>query len=49
MAITYTTKLNLAKPAHGDVNWHMPNNENWDIIDSELGTLLRILKLVRLR
>ena len=39
MAITYTTKLNLAKPAHGDVNWHMPNNENWDIIDSELGTL----------
>jgi len=39
MAITYTPKLNLAKPAHGDVNWHIPNNENWDIIDSELGTL----------
>ena len=39
MAITYTTKLNLAKPAHGDVDWHMPNNENWDSIDSKLGPL----------
>ena len=39
MANTYTPKLNLAKPAHGDVDWHIPVNENWDIIDSELGTL----------
>ena len=36
MAITYTPKLNLAKPAHGDVDWHIPINENWDKIDTEL-------------
>jgi len=29
MASTYTPKLNLAKPAHGDVDWHIPINENW--------------------
>jgi hypothetical protein len=39
MANTYTPKLNLAKPANGDVDWHIPVNENWDKIDSELGTL----------
>jgi len=36
MAITYTTNLNLAKPAHGDVDWHIPNNENWDILDEKV-------------
>ena len=36
MVSTYTPKLNLAKPAHGDVNWHIPINENWDKIDTEL-------------
>jgi hypothetical protein len=36
MASTYTPKLNLAKPAHGDVNWHIPINGNWDKIDTEL-------------
>ena len=39
MVSTYTPKLNLEKPAQGDVGWHIPNNNNWDIIDSELGTL----------
>ena len=36
MVSTYTPKLNLAKPAHGDVDWHIPINENWDKIDTEL-------------
>lgn len=36
MAITYTTNLNLAKPAQGDVDWHTPINENWDIIDEKV-------------
>ena len=36
MANTYTPKLNLAKPAHGDVDWHIPINENWDKIDTKL-------------
>ncbi len=36
MASTYTPKLNLAKPAHGDVNWHIPINENWDKIDTNV-------------
>ena len=39
MVNTYTPKLNLAKPAHGDVNWHIPVNENWDKLDSKLGPL----------
>ena len=39
MANTYTTKLNLAKPANGDVDWHTPINGNWDDIDSMLGPL----------
>ena len=39
MANTYTPKLNLAKPAHGDVNWHIPINGNWDELDSKLGPL----------
>ena len=42
MANTYTPKLNLAKPAHGDVNWHIPINENWDKIDTELDKALKI-------
>ncbi len=42
MANTYTTKLGLAKPAHGDVNWHIPINENWDKIDTELDKALKI-------
>ena len=36
MASTYTPKLNLAKPAHGDVDWHIPINENFDILDTEV-------------
>jgi hypothetical protein len=36
MVNTYTPKLNLAKPAHGDVNWHTPINENFDILDTEV-------------
>jgi len=36
MANTYTTNYNLAKPAHGDVNWHIPINENWDKIDTKI-------------
>ena len=39
MVNTYTTKLNLAKPANGDVDWHIPINGNWDDIDSMLGPL----------
>ena len=42
MANTYTPKLNLAKPAHGDVDWHIPINENWDKIDTELDKALKI-------
>ena len=42
MANTYTPKLGLAKPAHGDVNWHIPINENWDKIDTELDKALKI-------
>ena len=42
MVNTYTTKLNLAKPANGDVNWHIPVNGNWDKIDTELDKALKI-------
>ena len=42
MASTYTPKLNLAKPANGDVDWHIPVNENWDKIDTELDKALKI-------
>ena len=42
MVNTYTPNLNLAKPAHGDVNWHIPVNENWDKIDTELDKALKI-------
>ena len=42
MASTYTPKLNLAKPAHGDVDWHIPINRNWDKIDTELDKALKI-------
>ena len=42
MASTYTPKLNLAKPANGDVNWHIPVNGNWDKIDTELDKALKI-------
>jgi hypothetical protein len=42
MAITYTPKLGLAKPAHGDVDWHIPVNGNWDKIDTELDKALKI-------
>ena len=42
MANTYTPKLNLAKPAHGDIDWHIPVNENWDKIDTELDKALKI-------
>jgi hypothetical protein len=36
MVNTYTPKLNLAKPAHGDVNWHIPVNGNWDKLDTKV-------------
>ena len=39
MVNTYTTKLGLAKPANGDVDWHIPINGNWDELDSKLGPL----------
>ena len=42
MANTYTTKLGLAKPANGDVDWHIPINENWDKIDTDLDKALKI-------
>ena len=42
MASTYTTKLGLAKPAHGDVDWHIPINENWDKIDTEIDKAQKI-------
>jgi len=42
MASTYTEKLGLAKPANGDVDWHIPVNENWDKIDTELDKALKI-------
>lgn len=42
MANTYTPKLNLAKPANGDVDWHIPVNGNWDKIDTELDKALKI-------
>lgn len=42
MANTYTPKINLAKPANGDLDWHIPVNENWDKIDTELDKALKI-------
>ena len=36
MVNTYTPNLNLAKPAHGDVDWHIPINENWDKLDTKV-------------
>ena len=42
MANTYTPKLNLAKPANGDVDWHIPINENWDKIDTEIDKAQKI-------
>ena len=36
MASTYTTNYNLAKPAHGDVDWHIPINGNFDTIDTTM-------------
>ena len=36
MANTYTTNYNLAKPAHGDVDWHIPINGNFDTIDTTM-------------
>ena len=42
MASTYTPKLNLAKPANGDIDWHIPINGNWDKIDTELDKALKI-------
>ncbi|NLZ31329.1 MAG: hypothetical protein GX885_11435, partial [Methanomicrobiales archaeon] len=42
MVNIYTTNYNLAKPAHGDINWHTPINENWDKIDTELDKASKI-------
>ncbi len=42
MVNSYTEKLGLAKPANGDVDWHIPINENWDKIDTELDKALKI-------
>ena len=39
MANTYTTNYNLAKPAHGDVDWHIPINGNFDTIDTTMKTI----------
>jgi phage-related tail fiber protein len=36
MANTYTPNLKLAKPAHGDIDWHIPVNGNWDILDTKI-------------
>jgi len=36
MVNTYTTNYNLAKPANGDVDWHIPINGNWDDIDTTM-------------
>ena len=42
MVNTYTEKLGLAKPANGDIDWHIPVNGNWDKIDTELDKALKI-------
>ena len=34
--IEKTESLELNKPAEGDIGWHTPLNENWDILDSWL-------------
>ena len=36
MASTYTTNYNLAKPANGDIDWHIPINGNFDTIDTTM-------------
>ena len=36
MANAYTTNYNLAKPANGDVDWHIPINGNFDTIDTTM-------------
>ena len=33
---TYTTNLNLAKPAEGDTDWADEVNDNWDILDTAM-------------
>src|SRR5690554_1582062 len=48
MASTYTPKLNLAKPAHGDVDWHIPVNGNWDKIDTELDSAAKTALVSRI-
>ncbi len=47
MANTYTPKLGLAKPAHGDVNWHIPVNGNWDILDTKVDSAAKTALLSR--
>lgn len=32
--MTKTANLNLNKPERGTVDWEIPVNENWDILDS---------------
>ena len=39
MANAYTTNYNLAKPANGDVDWHIPINGNFDTIDTTMKTI----------
>ena len=34
---SYTQQLNLYKPNMGEFNWHIPLNENFEKIDSEVG------------
>ena len=36
MVNTYTENFNLAKPDNGDVNWHIPINDNFDTIDTQM-------------
>ncbi|MCE5220055.1 MAG: hypothetical protein LLF98_02005 [Clostridium sp.] len=36
MAIQKTTYYNLDKPDKGTLNWHINNNNNFDVIDTEL-------------
>jgi hypothetical protein len=42
MANTYTTNLGLAKPANGDVDWHIPINDNWDTLDTAVDNATKI-------
>ena len=44
MANEITSGIGLKKPAFLDNNWHLPTNENWDLVDSNAGMVPALQK-----